>query len=298
MPELPEVETLGQRLTDRVVGSTIKAVQVLNHKNFIGNPSTIVGSQITFVGRRAKTLVFGLSTGAFLASHLKMTGQFLYQDSEIRVGGGHPTADWVRSLPSEHTRIIFDLDGDAQLFFNDQRTFGWIAVMHEAAVRAHFAQIGPDIVETELLRPVRFSFDKKSQIMTFSADYLATKLHGRKRAIKLALLDQSVVAGLGNIYVCDALNRARISPVRPSATLKKSEIIRLSEACQSVIRSGIELGGATISEYADIDGFSGSYQTKVLTYGREGQPCFNCGGAIEKIKLGGRGTYYCPNCQR
>jgi formamidopyrimidine-DNA glycosylase len=283
MPELPEVETIRRRLAERIVGKTINAVSVFREKSFQGDQSLLLNTTIRAVDRTAKILQLELSEDLFLLVHLKMTGQLILQQaSGERVGGGHPTADWVQSLPSKHTRVqIVFTDGD-NLFFNDQRVFGWLKVVDMAARNQEFSNYGKDINDTTL---------------TFAE--FAEKISKTRRPIKLALLDSALVAGLGNIYVCDALNLARINPLRAANTLTSEELQRLFTAAQTVIERGIELKGTTFDgKYVDIAGFAGGYQKEALAYGRAGQPCYNCGAEIKKIQQNGRGTYYCAQCQK
>lgn len=280
MPELPEVETIVRRLQPLVVGSTIEQVEVRKEKSFQGSLDAVVGATMLSVERRAKFIRLQLDNNYNLLVHLKMTGQLIYVSSTTRVGGGHPTADWVDELPSKHTRVIISLSKSAQLFFNDQRIFGWIKVMSDDEVRFIFDQLGPDVIDASV-----------------TPDYLYEKLQGRSIAIKQAIMDNSVMSGLGNIYACDALNRAKIHPARPAKSLSKPEVAELLSQSKQVLELGIKLGGATIEHFMHIDGFSGRYQDVTAVYGREGDACYNCGGTISKIKLGGRGTYLCEGCQ-
>lgn len=283
MPELPEVETIRRRLAERIIGKTITSVTILREKSFQGDQSLLVNATIVDVGRRAKILQIVFGEDLFLLVHLKMTGQLILQQaSGERVGGGHPTADWVQMLPSKHSRVqIVFSDGDS-LFFNDQRVFGWLKVADSEVKNKEFSNYGKDINDPTL---------------TFAE--FAEKMSKTRRPVKLALLDSALVAGLGNIYVCDALNLAKLSPFRAANTLTSAELQELFIAAQTVIERGIELKGTTFDgKYVDIAGFAGGYQTQALAYGRAGQPCHNCSAAIKKIQQNGRGTYYCQQCQK
>ncbi len=281
MPELPEVETIIRKLHQHIVGKTIAKVQLLHPKSLHGEANTLQGKVIQDVSRRAKIIRVQLPRELNILIHLKMTGQLIYTDPTTRIGGGHPTDDWVDALPSSHTRIIAHLDDAATLYFNDQRLFGWWKIMDDAQVEVEFARLGLDIIDPRL-----------------SAQDLFTAFQRTAMPVKVALMDTRFVSGVGNIYACDALNLARINPWRPAKSLTKTEASRLFDAAQSVIRLGIELGGATIHDYRDVDGFAGRYQDEVLAYGREGSPCFNCGAKLVKKKLAGRGTYFCQVCQK
>ena len=281
MPELPEVETIARKLRLVLPGKTISAIQQFHPKSFVGDVQLVQNRQITEISRRSKLLRIHLSGGQNLVIHLKMTGQLIYVDEQIKVGGGHPTADWVNTLPSKHTRVALQLDPQANLFFNDQRLFGWIQVVDDQLAQDLAQKYGPDAHQEN-----------------FTAEYLYPLLQRRSIPIKVALMDNSVVAGVGNIYAAEALNLAQLSPARPAKSLTKNETARLVDASQAVIKRGIELGGTTFDgKYVNTEGMAGKYQSIVRVYGREGQACPNCGGEIKKIKLGGRGSYFCPSCQ-
>lgn len=282
MPELPEVETIARRLRQVVTGQHIQAITPLHSKSFQGEPETLAGVEITDVQRKAKQLRLQLDNGHSLAIHLKMTGQLIYVDGKRRVGGGHPTADWVQDLPSRHTRVTIDFVNGGKLFFNDQRLFGWIKLISDAELDAQWQSLPPDINESMA-----------------TAAYLQDRLGKRGVPIKVGLLDSSIVGGLGNIYVCDALNEAQIHPQRPAKSLSSAEWQRVTAAAKRVIEQGIELGGTTFDgKYVDVAGFAGGYQTVARVYDRKGEACLQCGGLIVKTKLAGRGTYYCEQCQR
>lgn len=280
MPELPEVETIVARLKGLLVGKQIVAVQVLRDKSFQGNPNRVVGKKITQITRRAKLIRIHLESAQNLLIHLKMTGQLIFVDGDRRVGGGHPTADWVGELPSKHTRVVFDLLGNAKLYFNDMRVFGWIRLLGDAEIEREFQKYGPDVIDTEV-----------------TIEYLQTKFSKTSRPIKQVIMDNKIISGVGNIYASDALNLSRLSPFKPASKLTKDEIKKLAKSMKSVILLGIKTGGATIDNYRHVDGFSGSYQNHVLAYGREGKKCQQCGGEIVRKKIAGRSTFYCATCQ-
>jgi formamidopyrimidine-DNA glycosylase len=282
MPELPEVETIARRLKQILPGKTIKSVNVHTIKSFVGSSSALHGLELTDVSRRAKIIRFHLPNNTNLLTHLKMTGQLIYVDEQQRVGGGHPTADFVKELPSAHTRITYGFDDDSKLFFNDQRMFGWMRVMGDDEVAALYSLLGPDINDDRA-----------------DMNYLFTKLKNRSIPIKQAMMMNEIVAGVGNIYACDALNIAQISPFRPAKSFSRDELNRLLTATKKVIEEGIRLGGTTFDGmYVNVEGLTGTYQEGMRVYGRSGEKCYQCGGIIVKSKLGGRGTYYCSVCQR
>ena len=205
MPELPEVETIAQKLKGVLPGKKIVELEQLHPKSFYGEISSVVGQSITNVTRRAKIIRLHFPAKQNLLIHLKMTGQLIYQDDQVKLGGGHPTADWVNELPSGHTRLVFHLDPTATLFFNDQRLFGWIKLLSDQEVEHIFAKFGPD-----------------ANAPTFTAEYLYPLLQRKRVPIKVALMDNAIVSGAGNIYAAEALNLARISPLRPCANLEPS----------------------------------------------------------------------------
>ncbi len=280
MPELPEVETIVRRLASLIKGKSINKISVLREKSFAGDPEKIAGMPIVAVSRRAKLIRLHLPENHNLLVHLKMTGQLIYLDETQKIGGGHPTADWVQALPSSHTRIVFDLSDKATLYFNDMRVFGWVRALDDEQVQLEFDKYGPDIVDDSV-----------------TLEYLLEKFSRTARPVKLAIMDNAIVSGVGNIYASDALNLAQINPAKPAKDLAPEEVQKLLTSSKFVINLGIESGGATIDNYKHVDGFSGSYQDKVLAYGREGEECQQCGGTIVRAKIGGRSAFFCRDCQ-
>ncbi len=294
MPELPEVETISRQLNDALTGRVISSVVVYRDKNFFGDTGSLVGRTIKSVKRKAKTIVIEFEDFEDLVQvHLKMTGQLIYiekiqnnktekkQKGENRIVGGHPSADWVTELPNKFTRVELVFDGGSKLFFNDMRAFGWMRTISRTQEHKTSRTQVPDVVDDE-----------------FSLEYFAKVLSRIQRPIKVVLLDQQLMGGIGNIYANDALNMARVLPSRSAKSLSIVEVKALHEAIKHVIDLGIRSGGASAANYVDTKGLGGTYQNYFLTYKREGQPCKNCGGKIVKIKLGGRGTFYCPGCQK
>jgi formamidopyrimidine-DNA glycosylase len=285
MPELPEVETVVRQLVHVLPGKVIGSVEVLKEKTLHGSTVQILQKQIVAVTRKQKIIVIELVDDQVVLIHLKMTGQLIYvgtSDQIVdRVVGGHPTADWVGTLPSKHTRIIFHFTDGSTLYFNDQRMFGWIKLMSKAQWNESREVMAPDVVDED-----------------FTASYLAKKLGRSARAIKLTILDQALVGGMGNIYANDALFIAGIHPKTPSNQVKMNAVKKLYLAMKQVIEAGIQAGGASYSHFVDTEGMGGHYQDQFMVYDREGKPCQRCGAMIEKFSLGGRGTYFCPQCQR
>jgi len=280
VPELPEVETVIRKLNLVLKDKAIANIIVHRDKSFVGLKDVLFHKDIVSVSRRSKLIRFQLEGDLNILAHLKMTGQFIFVKDGVRVGGGHPSGDWINTLPSKHTRVEFEFSDKSRLYFNDMRVFGWLKVMSDEEVEFEYLKYGPDINTKEA-----------------SVEYLVGKLAKTKRKIKQVIMDNKIVAGIGNIYACDGLNLAKIHPARTSNSLSKKEVSTLLHSLKAVIDKGIELGGATISSYRNVDGLSGKYQGVVRVYGKEGESCPNCGSKIKRIKLGGRGTYFCENCQ-
>lgn len=282
MPELPEVETIVRRLSEVLPGKTIRKIEVFKEKSFQGDPKLLIGKKITKVGRRAKIIWLQITGEHDLIIHLKMTGQLILVDGEKKVGGGHPTKDWIRELPSKHTRVVFYFTDKSALYFNDLRIFGWLKVVDDVSLKEEFQKYGPD-----------------ANLASVSLAYLQNAFAHRRLPIKLALMDNAVLAGVGNIYANEALYIAKVHPQHPANTLTDAEWKKVYQATKKVIRDGIRLGGTTFDgKYVDIRGLAGKYQKKLLVYGRKGKPCPTCKTPIEKIQLGGRGTFFCPQCQK
>lgn len=283
MPELPEVETIVRRLREKLLDRQIVSIDVRREKSWQGDQQQILNHPIRAIERRAKIIIVSFAgTDYSLLVHLKMTGQLIHVGLDHRrTGGGHPTDDWVRQLPSKHTRVILSLDDGSKLFFNDMRVFGWLKVVSPEEKLRELKSYGPDSIDSAV-----------------TAEYWYQGLHKRTQAIKQVIMDGSFVAGVGNIYACDGLFVARISPTRPAKELSRAESDQLLAALREVVNLGVKLGGATIQHYKNVDGLAGGYQDQRKVYAREGEPCQRCGEPIQRIKQGGRSTFYCPHCQK
>ncbi|HAI22300.1 TPA: DNA-formamidopyrimidine glycosylase [Candidatus Collierbacteria bacterium] len=282
MPELPEVETIRRQLNEVLVGKKIKSVEVLREKSFGGDSNKLVGWEVERVGRKSKLIeIYFNNKEEMMIVHLKMTGQLVFVDGKKRVFGGHPTADWVSDLPSKHTRVILNFADGSKLFFNDMRVFGWMRMVNKENYEKEMRKTSPDVTERE-----------------FSLEYLTEVLKKSKKAVKLVLMDQEKIGGLGNIYANDALYLAKVMPNRKADSLSPLEIKKLLVSIREVINRGIKYGGASAANYVDIKGMGGTYQDHFLVYKRDGQLCSRCKGVIQKMKVGGRGTFYCPKCQK
>jgi formamidopyrimidine-DNA glycosylase len=287
MPELPEVETIRAGLQRLLPGRIVASVEHDWPKGFPNSQVDVaaffVGAKITRVRRRAKVLMIDLSTGYTLVVHLKMTGQMVFRGDET-FGAGYPNNSLISTLPDRSTRVIITFKDGPILYFNDQRKFGWIRLLPTSEVvnNDFFKKIGPEPLGPEL-----------------SADILFQRLQRRKNtSIKAAILDQTVVAGIGNIYADESLWGAKIHPATVVKNLTKPQITTLYNEIVYVLRLAIEKGGSTDKNYVDAEGKRGSYLEFARVFRREGLACPRCGSIIEKTRVAGRGTHYCPTCQK
>lgn len=271
MPELPEVETLRRQLEKALVGKLIEKIEVLRQKSFQGRKEKLVGQKIKRIERKAKLLeTIFLKNFPRLLIHLKLTGQLIYQKKGKR-------------LSSKHTRVIIIFSDSSRLYFNDLRVFGWLKVVEN---------------EKEMEKETKGFLGVDPLEKTFTVKKFGEQLKRTGRPIKTALTDQNLIAGVGNIYANDSLWEAGILPTKPAKNLNNLEIKKLRKALVKVLKKGIKYGGASENTYRQLSGKGGQYQEHFLVYQRDGEKCLKCGGKIKKFKLGGRGTFYCPACQR
>lgn len=292
MPELPEVETIRRGLGRLLPGKKIlSAIHIDSPKSF-PNPtaevdSFMIGASVVGVRRRAKVLLIELDSDYTLVVHLKMTGQLVYVDSsqsiEPRFGGGHPTDSLIGQLPDRSTRVVVKFTDGSTLYFNDQRKFGWMRLVPTISV--------PDIDFMKRVGPEPLEID-------FTAVQFIPRIRRRNNTtIKAAILDQSVLAGVGNIYADESLWGAKIHPSKRVRDVSDDQLAELLVQIKAVMTLSIEKGGSTDRNYVDAEGQRGSYLQFANVFRREGQPCNRCGTTIEKIRVAGRGTHVCPVCQ-
>lgn len=283
MPELPEVETIRRQLESQLVGRSFQSIEILVDKSFQGDLELIIRSPITAIDRRGKQLIFSFEKGNGLLVHLKLTGQLVLIDGQEGKEGIETNKDFSGL---RFVRVKFRLDNGLELWFNDLRKFGWIKVLDKnqlESIEDHLG-IGFDPLEKE-----------------FTLEYLRGKLKKRpKTTIKQFLLDQANIAGIGNIYADESLFAAMIKPTRKVGDLTDGEIRNLYECIQEVLEKAILLGGSSDSDYVQTDGSLGRYLSEEgQVYHRTGQPCRRCGqGIIERTKIAGRSTHFCPVCQK
>jgi formamidopyrimidine-DNA glycosylase len=289
MPELPEVETIRRGLNERVVGRTITDFVVQLPKQFVPgkhSKTEVIGKKIVGLRRRGKVLIVDLDNGVSLVIHLKMTGQLIWMSPNGEsYAGGHPYPALSTELPSKYSHIYFVFENGAKLFFNDQRQFGYLKVAATKEVEdiEFIRKLGPEPLDEEL-----------------TLDEFGRRLRRRPQArLKPLLLDQTFLAGLGNIYVDEALHEARLHPLRAVRSLDDGEVEALYKAIRLVIQEALRWGGSSIQAFIDPDGNRGVYMKKAgRVYKRTGEECPVCGTPIERIVVAGRGTHYCPHCQR
>ena len=287
MPELPEVETIRRGLKECMLGRAgkIKKIEVFEKKSFIGEPEKILGTEIKDFDRRGKALIIHFMNNYSVIIHLRMTGQLIwrnnYSSGDI-FAGGHPSENFVAELPNKQTRVLVEFE-EGKLFFNDQRKFGFLKV-----------------VRTEEVEKDSFIRKLAKEPWEMTGGELYEKLQRHKGApIKAVILDQTVIAGLGNIYADEALYFAGVSPMRKAGDLSREEAEKLILGARTVMERSLEAGGSTIRNYVKSDGTRGDYlELFAKVYNREGKECEKCHGEILKTKVGGRGTHYCPKCQR
>jgi formamidopyrimidine-DNA glycosylase len=267
VPELPEVETIRAHLAPRLEGRVLARVEILDPRltrpyDLFEVAEELEGDRVVGVERRGKYLLFRLESGLALLVHLRMTGGFGFS-------------------PAHHERAVLEIDDGSRLAYRDIRRFGTWLVLEDGELEPYLAaKNGPEPLGSR-----------------FTAAWLAAQLAGRRAPLKAVLLDQRVVAGLGNIYADEALWRARLNPLRRANDLTRDEVARAHRAIRAALRAGIERQGSTLRDYAAPDGSSGSMQEEFRAYGRGGLPCPRCRAPITKTRVAGRGTWFCPRCQ-
>lgn len=287
MPELPEVETVRLQLKNKIVDQKITGVEVFHAKSVDHNEDfedILVGKKIHDIDRIGKLMIFEFSEtdNLFMLGHLKMTGQFFFIDKNEIMAGGHevPTIS-SEEFPQRHSRVAFYFENGTSLYFNDMRLFGYLKLTNAAGVAAAKSRFGPE--------PIAKNFD---------CDWFYKKLHKRNTPIKAALLDQKFVAGLGNIYVDEALWRAKVKPMRIASKVTRAEAMVLCQAAGDVMKESIKVGGTTFQHFKDTGGETGNFRDKLQVFGQQGKLCSRCESTIEKTRCAGRGTHYCPGCQK
>jgi formamidopyrimidine-DNA glycosylase len=282
MPELPEVETVRRGLLGALSGARLARVEQRRKDLRFALPERFVdrltGAGVLGIERRAKYLILPLDTGESLICHLGMTGRFTVEDS--RPGAFH----YAGGADPKHDHVVFETEAGARVVYNDPRRFGFMDLVPSEGIETcrHFAGMGPEPLGNG-----------------FHAEGLAGRLAGRRQPIKTLLLDQRIVAGLGNIYVCEALFRARIAPEREAGSVSPAELDRLVVAVRAVLDEALEAGGSTLRDFRASDGALGYFQHRFAVYDREDEPCPTpgCAGLIVRKVQAGRSSFFCPKCQ-
>jgi formamidopyrimidine-DNA glycosylase len=287
VPELPEVETVCRQLDPELAGVKIDALEVLDERWCRPVPpaeleAVVEGATIEGLGRRGKYLLLALYGARTLVMHLRMTGNLVLVEGESRLdpSEGRRLYEGERSASERYLRARFRLDDGRELWFTDPRRFGEAFLIDDVDLDERFAKLGVEPLSAE-----------------FTPEALGEMAAGRTVPLKSFLLDQSGVAGVGNIYADEALFRARLHPLSPAGSMKREHHEALRDAVVAALEAGIDGGGASIDDYRDGRGEKGTMQDEFLVHTREGEPCPRCDSALVRIVVSGRSTYYCPNCQ-
>ncbi|MFA5051688.1 MAG: bifunctional DNA-formamidopyrimidine glycosylase/DNA-(apurinic or apyrimidinic site) lyase [Patescibacteria group bacterium] len=288
MPELPEVETISRQLDRvlrgrRILGLTVRLPKMVRGASAVFKRA-IIGAKIVSISRRAKLVVFSLSNGWSFLIHLKMTGQLVFrQGRKLRVGG-HPIKNGLRDLPNRYSHVIFNLDKGVMLYFNDMRRFGFVQARKTAELDEYFSiqRYGPE--------PLQRGFTEQR--------FLGLLGGKRSHRIKPLLMDQTFIAGIGNIYAAEACFAARIKPDRRVRSITIRERRLLYRKLMAILKKAVRLKGTSADNYIDAYGQPGRYVPKLMVYGRAGKSCYRCGGTIKSGLLAGRGTAWCSGCQK
>jgi len=287
MPELPEVETVARQIDPEIAGRTIEQLEVLDPRwsrpvspQELGEE--VAGSRINGLGRRGKYLLLGLDRDRTLVMHLRMTGNLVLVEDERKLdpSEGMRLYEGERTASERHLRARFLLDDGRELWFTDPRRFGEAFLIADDGLDQRFAKLGVEPLSDE-----------------FTPELLGEQAEGRTAPLKSFLLDQSRLAGVGNIYADEALYRARLHPLSPAGSMRPEHHAALRDGVVAALEAGLDHGGASIDDYRDGRGERGEMQDEFLVHTREGEPCPSCEGPISRIVVGGRSTYYCPACQ-
>lgn len=276
MPELPEVETIRLQLERKLPGLTVKNISVRTAKSFHGNPKSLTGKKITGLKRFGKVLVIDFSGNLSVAIHLKLTGRMVYQEKDKKAAG------WDVNYPTDlHTRVIFEFTSGDHLYFHDVRMFGWMQLFpsDKADRMPYLSKLGPEILKDVKEEELKKIFSKGN------------------RPVKIILMDQEKVAGIGNIYANESLWCAKINPKTKANKLLNGQIVKLFKCLEAILKQAIRWKGASDNNYRDAFGQKGEVQEHFNVYSRENTPCPRCRSLIKRFVLGGRGTFFCPSCQ-
>ncbi|MFH1508709.1 MAG: bifunctional DNA-formamidopyrimidine glycosylase/DNA-(apurinic or apyrimidinic site) lyase [bacterium] len=287
MPELPEVETIRRDLNKKIVGKNISDIKVRKNKMVIGSTKSFIaslkGRKFTKIDRRGKLMIFNLDKkDLFLLAHLKMTGQLIFKKKNQITAGGHSGSETNLELPNKFSHIIITFSDKSQLFFNDMRQFGYMKLVNEKDKDLALTKFG--------LEPLTKNFQFKDFGKVFK---------NKKSSLKAVLLNQKLIAGLGNIYVDEICFRAKVLPTKKVYRISQKKITELFKATNYIIKKAIQKRGTTFNDYVDADGKTGNFIKYLKVYQRAGETCLRCKKVkIKKVKSAGRGTHLCPYCQK
>ena len=286
MPELPEVETIVKDLRKKIVSQKIIDIDIRLKKIVKNKPDVfcriLINKSFQKIIRRGKYIFFQIKQEKkYLMIHLRMTGQLIYQKGDKIIAGGHSDRKNILEFPNKQTHIIFYFKNGSRLFYNDQRQFGILKIINQEEFNL--------IDRKQGIEPLadNFSLQKFKELIS-----------RKKKNIKAFLLDQSLIAGIGNIYADESLFKAGISPFRKTSDLNEKEKTALYRAVRHLLKKALKYRGTTFNDYRDAYGRQGNFLNKLKIYGRDGKKCFRCGKEIKKVKLAGRGTRYCSYCQK
>ncbi len=286
MPELPEVETIRKGLEQKIKNKKITSVEVrwsgVTKGHTTSLKSGLINNKFILIDRIGKLLIFNVSHDQYLLVHLKMTGQLVYQDGENVVAGGHKLADSDLDVPNKHTSVIIKFTDKSALYFSDMRKFGYVKLVSRAEKDVIVNKFG--------IEPLTSNFNLKS---------FKKILQNKKTTIKAILLNQTLIAGIGNIYVDEICFVSGVLPNRNVNSLTAEEINKICKNIEFILKKAIKYGGTTFRDYINHNGDKGNFTRFLQVYGRQGKKCNKCqGGIIKKIKVAGRGTHYCSVCQK
>ncbi len=289
MPELPEVETVVRDLNKKIVGKKIKKVEIFNPKIVKNRKKVFVdfleGQKIKKVSRRGKLImIFFQKDEKTLIIHFRMTGQLIFQEKNKIIAGGHNQKGMLENLPNKYSHTVVTFSDNSQLFYNDVRQFGYLQLVSWEELNKILLKFGYE--------PLEKSFNlKEFETLIFKYKY---------KNIKAFLLDQSLVAGIGNIYADEILFATKVKPHRKTGDLEKKEIKKMFQNIKKILQKAVDFRGTTFNNYRDADGVKGSFKKMLKVYQRQNEKCLrqNCSGVIQKIKIAGRGTHFCSICQR
>lgn len=282
MPELPEVETVRSDLQKKILSKRIKNIEIKLPK--IASPTNFVSivknNTFTALTRRGKLIIFYLKKGGFMLAHLKMTGQLVYRDHDKITAGGHSQKGMGMDLPNKYSHVIFTFADESQLFFNDLRQFGYLKIVNQTELSKVLAKFGIEPLDPD------FTLEKWNDL-----------LKNHQTNVKVFLLNQAIVTGIGNIYADEILFASHVAPTRPINSLTTSEKNAIYQNIKTILKKAIDYRGTTFNDYVDGSGQKGSFIQFLKVFHKNGQPCPNCKTLIQKSRVAGRGTHFCPKCQ-